>query len=121
MKHIKTFENYNNIEIAKSGGLNCDNPNCDWSDMSIEVSDYKNWVNKPCPECGESLLTQEDYDKTVKFMDAINLINSIPPDQLEELSKNFDTDDIIDAYLKLKELGYRLEGGDNDSTRVNFN
>lgn len=49
------------------GGLKCDNPNCDFVDMSIEISDYDNWLNKPCPKCGENLLTQEDYD-AVKMM-----------------------------------------------------
>ena len=43
-------------------GLKCDNPDCDFVDMSIEYEDYKNWVNKPCPKCGAILLTKFDYE-----------------------------------------------------------
>lgn len=56
----------NNCGIT-GGGLKCDNPSCDFVDMSIEIGDYDNWVNKPCPKCGESLLTEEDYT-AVKMM-----------------------------------------------------
>lgn len=105
MKHLKKFENYNNVEVSKSGGLKCDNQSCGWIDPSIKVEDYKDWVNKPCPECGENLLTEEDFDSTNRLMDAINMINSMSPDQLKDITKNMDADDMIDAYLKLKELG----------------
>lgn len=114
MRHLKKFENYNNIEVTQSGGINCDNTSCGWNDQSIRVEDYKDWVNKPCPDCGENLLTEEDFNKTNQLMDAIKLINSMPPEELEEFTKNLDSDDIIDAYLKLKELGVKQkeEGGD---------
>lgn len=59
----------NNYGIT-GGGLKCDNPNCDFVDMSIEIEDYDTWVNKPCPKCGANLLTVEDY-KAVKMMLAI--------------------------------------------------
>ncbi len=114
MRHLKTFENYNNVEITQSGGIFCDNPDCGWGDETIKVEDYKDWVNKPCPDCGESVLTQDDFDKTNKFMDAINVINSIPPDELEKMTKNMSTDDIIDAYLKLKEFGFKHNDDDGD-------
>lgn len=56
----------NNCGIT-GGGLKCDNPSCDFVDMSITIEDYDNWVNKPCPKCGANLLTEEDYD-AVKMM-----------------------------------------------------
>lgn len=113
MRHLKKFENYNNIEVEQSGGLSCDNPSCDWEDASISTDDYKNWVNKGCPKCGQSVLSEEDYNKTMQLISAINLINSIPPEQLAELTKNMDSDDIIDAYLKLKDFGLNHKGGEN--------
>lgn len=119
MKHLKTFENHSNIEVTQSGGLQCDNPNCDWSDMTIPVSEYDKWVNKGCPKCGECVLTEDDFNKTNQLMSAINMINSMSPEQLDELSKHMDSDDIIDAYLKLKAFGFKHEGDDN--WRVDFN
>lgn len=52
--------NYNMNLVG--GGLKCDNPTCDFVDMSIAIEDYDNWLNVPCPKCGENLLTQEDLD-----------------------------------------------------------
>lgn len=48
-------------------GIKCDNPDCDYHNDSVEVQDYSLWLNKPCPKCGENLLTEADY-KTVKRM-----------------------------------------------------
>lgn len=56
----------NNCNVT-GGGLKCDNPNCDFVDMSIAIEDYDKWLNKPCPKCGANLLTQEDYD-AIKMM-----------------------------------------------------
>lgn len=41
-------------------GLKCDH--CTYKDMTIKSKDYNNNIGKPCPRCGNSLLTQEDYD-----------------------------------------------------------
>lgn len=39
-------------------GIKCDNPNCDFSDMTVKYEDYDKWLNKPCPKCGHNLLTK---------------------------------------------------------------
>lgn len=46
-------------------GIKCDY--CDYKDDTVKVEDYPNWLNKPCPECGENLLTKKAY-KTIKSM-----------------------------------------------------
>ena len=46
-------------------GLKCDNPNCDWVDMSISVEDYHKYVGAKCPKCGEIVLTEADF-KAIK-------------------------------------------------------
>lgn len=61
------------------GGIKCDNPKCDFTDMSVQVEDYKQWLNKPCPECGENLLTEEDYRNTQFLVGLVELVNSIYP------------------------------------------
>lgn len=53
------------------GGLKCDNPSCDFVDMSIAIEDYDKWLNVPCPKCGANLLTQEDLD-AVKMIIALS-------------------------------------------------
>ena len=45
------------LEIS---GIKCDS--CDYRNPDIVFNDYDNWLNKPCPKCGENLLTQADYD-----------------------------------------------------------
>lgn len=57
-------------------GIKCDNPKCDYQDMSVDVNDYKNWVNKPCPKCGANLLTQEDLDNTIMLMMCADIVNA---------------------------------------------
>lgn len=61
------------------GGLQCDNPKCDYNDMSIKVEDYKDWVNKPCPKCGAILLTENDYKNVQFFLGVAKLANEIYP------------------------------------------
>ena len=79
------------IEIKQMGGLKCDNPNCDYVNEFVPASDYKNWVNCPCPKCGANLLTQEDYKSHKKLLSMINVINRIgrllPERILKELEK----------------------------------
>lgn len=48
-------------------GLKCDNPNCDWVDMSISVEDYHKYVGAKCPKCGEIVLTEADF-KAIKTL-----------------------------------------------------
>jgi len=58
-------------------GIKCDNKYCEFADMSVKVEDYHLWLNKPCPNCGENLLTQADYD-LVKFqLDTAERLNKI--------------------------------------------
>jgi len=57
-----------NNTLVKISGLKCDNPNCDYNDPSIKVEDYEKWIDAPCPKCGQSLLTQADYDTVQKIL-----------------------------------------------------
>ena len=54
-----------------TGGLKCDNVRCDYSD-DTPISEYKNCINKPCPDCGRSLLTRADYDLFLKVQELEN-------------------------------------------------
>lgn len=46
-------------------GLKCDNPDCDYVNHDIPFEQYKQYVNFPCPKCGQPLLTQQAYKMCV--------------------------------------------------------
>lgn len=76
------------IEIRKMGGLKCDNPSCDWRDMSIKTQDYKKYIDYKCPKCGENVLTKKDY-RVFKFMiRLIKVINFILPKRIPDKNKD---------------------------------
>jgi predicted RNA-binding Zn-ribbon protein involved in translation (DUF1610 family) len=83
-----TFLNYKNRRncymrkrepaiTMNGGGLKCDNPNCDYNDMSIPTSDYKKYVNYPCPKCGANLLTKADYRSFKIINGLVRVINFV--------------------------------------------
>lgn len=60
-------------------GIKCDNPDCDYREEGVLVSDYEKWLNKPCPKCGSNLLTQADYEATKALITVTKIINSVLP------------------------------------------
>ena len=75
-----------NIEYTE-GGLKCDNPKCDREDNTITFSNYTEWVNKPCPKCGENVLTEEDFKRAEILRSSIDIVNSLSPEELEILQQ----------------------------------
>lgn len=66
------MENKTTIKIS---GIKCDNPKCDFADSSVAFEDYKDYVNQPCPLCGENLLTKKDYRNCKRLVRITNIIN----------------------------------------------
>lgn len=71
-------------------GMKCDNPNCDWQDMSINFEDYAEYVNKPCPVCGENLFTEKCAKNVIRQVKRTlwlgNLISKfLTPEQKQEV------------------------------------
>jgi len=75
-----------NIEIEETG-LKCDNPNCDWENESVKMEDYKEWLNKPCPKCGQNVLTEEDYNNAQMLHLMAEFINDCSEEELGELAE----------------------------------
>jgi len=100
----------NALEI-NIGGIKCDNPNCDFMDMSVKVEDYDKWLNKPCPKCGENLLTDDDY-RNVQFLLAMEKIaNEIYP-------KIEDDESIVKATIDMNGTGnIYIAIDDNNKTK----
>lgn len=53
----------------------CDNKECDYTVPYSDDDDIIVYVNKPCPKCGQNLLTIQDYIAHKNIMKYINWIN----------------------------------------------
>ena len=56
-------------------GIKCDNPDCYFVDTTVTYEHYPEYINKPCPLCGQNLLTQNDYDMCKTLMDVVHNFN----------------------------------------------
>ena len=67
------------IELKKQDNLVvCDNVTCGVTiaaSTDTPIEEMKQYINKPCPECGRNLCTQKDYDNYVSIMKVINWMN----------------------------------------------
>lgn len=54
--------------------IDCDNSSCNFT-KDIGLVDVGNYLNKPCPLCGDNLLTEEDYKQAMNTLKVINWIN----------------------------------------------
>ena len=57
-------------------GIKCDNPNCNFCDPTVSYEQYPEWINKSCPDCGENLLTEFDYEYTKFIMEMAKKVNA---------------------------------------------
>lgn len=65
------------IEKQQEFVIQCDNPKCDYT---LPYSDNNEeylvlFVNKPCPKCGENLLTELDFMQHQRFLKVVDFIN----------------------------------------------
>lgn len=65
------------IEITQDYLIRCDNPKCGYfiPNATLEPKDIIEYINMPCPKCGENLLTKNDYLTFKKFISIINWVN----------------------------------------------
>lgn len=88
------------------GGIKCDREGCDYSDASIKVQDYPEWINKPCPNCSENLLTQADFDNVQRLLRTSNLLNSMSPEELALMGVYMPEDDeIVQMNIEMNGTG----------------
>ena len=91
------------VELSISG-IKCDNEDCDYRDDGVGRDNYPAYVNKPCPECGDSLLTQADYDTVVLLEKlGVELDVEIPDNFLDEEEGVFDVEMNGSGTFKLVE------------------
>jgi hypothetical protein len=58
-------------------GLKCDAEGCGYSDMTIRLEDYPQYLNRPCPDCGANLLTEADLKATQAMIAACDWVNAL--------------------------------------------
>jgi transcription initiation factor IIE alpha subunit len=63
------------IETEQKMFIVCDNVCCDYEIPFQEKLDLVDYVDKPCPDCGDNLLTMEDYALSLKLEKTIKFIN----------------------------------------------
>lgn len=102
-----------NAEVDISG-LKCDNPTCNYNDPSVPFSDYEQSINKPCPDCGESLLTQSDYDQVMQMVKAVELMNTYSQEDLDKMAAGLSEEDIDKALDVMNKLKLKKTGEDED-------
>lgn len=119
MKNLKKFnENTDLPEGMEVGGLKCDNPNCEWNDMSIPFSDYENSINKPCPECGESLLSQEEYDEIIQIIQAMEILAGYSEEEINAIAAGLSEEEIDQALDKMNQLKMKKKGEDEQGREI---
>lgn len=57
--------------------IKCDNEKCNYTNENISVENLNKWINKPCPKCGEILLTQENYNNYKMLITLNSSINKL--------------------------------------------
>lgn len=70
--------------ILKVHGIKCDNENCEYENTSIQPNEYAQWIDKPCPLCGDTLLTQNDYNIAKLLFATTSIANNLNPDSNEQ-------------------------------------
>jgi len=75
-----------NVVEAKVHGIKCDNPDCDFIDISVKYEDYSKWVDQPCPKCGANLLTKADYKICRRLVRLTKIVNFFLPKRKDEVS-----------------------------------
>jgi hypothetical protein len=89
-----------------SGGLKCDTEGCDWRDPDISLEKFAAYVDFPCPKCGASVLTQQDYEAVQVVMTLVHEVNAIaealPTDELLRIMGADLDPDLANVPVKMK-------------------
>ncbi len=93
---------------VKADGLMCDAEGCGWHDPDIAVQNFAAYVGFPCPDCGASVLTPEDYEalKTVLTLvqEVERLMSLMPSDALLGIMPDdFDPTERASVKIKVKD------------------
>jgi len=66
------------IEMSQDFIVECDNLECDYKIENTTKDPFistENYIDMPCPQCGQNLLTIDDYLASEKFLKTVKWIN----------------------------------------------
>lgn len=104
-----------NLEL-EAYGLKCDNPECDWEDMTIDSSDWGDYIDHNCPKCGDVVYTQEEHDEYLEMKKQIDYINSFSEDEIHQMLLAAGKEAIdrgLDFYNDIKKDAVKGENGED--------
>ena len=70
--------------------IKCDNEECGWEDKIVTDDQYQDYIDKPCPCCGENLLTREAYENVMRMKAFVMQANewikeNVPQEKIDEI------------------------------------
>lgn len=98
--------------IAQVKGIKCDAVPCDYIDMDVTFDQYEQYLNKPCPKCGASLLTQADYENVKMLLALAQMANDLLPPMPDEKPRVKMSIKMDGSGRMNMEIG-KMEGGDS--------
>jgi hypothetical protein len=107
--HKTTFEHNpdkgvligDNIAFVISG-INCDH--CEYKNDAVMFEEYPDWLNKPCPDCGAILLTDQHMVEIEAMMTAGAAANALSPEYLVEMAGHIESLSDEDKAMLLQTL-----------------
>ena len=63
------------IEQSQEKFIVCDNNDCNYEIIFDKKLNLIEYIEEPCPCCGDNLLTIEDYLTSLKLQKAVNFVN----------------------------------------------
>ncbi len=67
-------------------GISCDH--CDYINMNVMYCEFESYVGKPCPKCGQNLLTREDCDAMKARIQRISVIERLQREGVIKTDQN---------------------------------
>jgi len=89
-------------------GLQCDAKGCDYKDLTERPEEmtivgwYSLQVGKHCPKCGETLMTQEDFNTLKAICMLVDAINLLPLDTMRNIIKALADGDDSKPAVRMK-------------------
>lgn len=65
----------------QQSGIGCNNPDCNHIEYNVSFEDFESYIDKPCPQCGTPLMTQEEFDMAQQMHKAMGAISNLTPEQ----------------------------------------
>ena len=66
-----------NIVEVRFKSISCSSKTCNYKARGVKFRNYHKWVDKPCPRCGDVLLSKSDYNRSIVFSEMSEHLNNV--------------------------------------------